>query len=75
MLSTEIKVKNKILLVINLHGLWGGDGGDNEVRDAIIEKILEKIKDNQNVIVAGDFNMNPQTKAIRRLEKRLVNVF
>ena len=37
--------------------------------------IRDQIKDKENVILAGDFNVRPDTKTIHNIEKVLKNVF
>ena len=37
-------------------------------------KILEKTKDFKNVILAGDFNLRPDTKSIKMLEADMKNL-
>lgn len=71
----QIDVGGTTLNVYNTHGVWGEDGGDNERRLAVSEKILEAIGDKQNVMLGGDFNVCENTKSMLRLEDRLINVF
>ncbi|MBI3620307.1 hypothetical protein HY214_04160 [Candidatus Roizmanbacteria bacterium] len=37
--------------------------------------IIDEIKDKENIILAGDFNVKPKTKTITDIENYLVNVF
>lgn len=58
------------LTVINLHGLWNGKGKD-DTPDRIYqsESILSFAKTcSHPVVVAGDFNLLPETQSIRLLE-------
>ena len=71
----KLKIGNKKLNIFNLHGVWGFDGKDNSARLAMSKLIVEKIKDKKNVILSGDFNVRPDTKTIRNIEKHLTNVF
>src|SRR3989344_1282049 len=71
----EIKVNNMELTIINVHGIWGFDGEDNERRLKMSQMIVDKIKGEKNVILAGDFNVRPETETIRNIEKYLKNVF
>lgn len=70
-----IRYSHDLLNVFNLHGIWGFDGNDSERRLKMSKIILEQIKGEENVILAGDFNVQPHTQTIKNIEKRLVNVF
>ena len=74
-LQVDIKLNNKIFHIINLHGIWGLDGKDNPNRLKMSQRVIKTIKNKKNVILAGDFNMDPDTKAITNIEKYLINVF
>jgi len=70
-----ISVTNAKLNVFNIHGIWGLNGKDNETRLKMSKIIVDKIRDKQNVILAGDFNVKPNTQTIKNIEKHLKNVF
>ena len=63
------------LNIFNAHGIWGFDGKDNEGRLKMSKIIVDEVKDKKNVILAGDFNVKPNTKTIQNIEKYLKNVF
>lgn len=63
------------LNVFNTHGVWGFKGRDNERRFHMSDILVENIQNDENVILGGDFNTNPDTKSMQRLEKYLTNVF
>lgn len=71
----EIRVNGQTLYVGNLHGIWGLDGVDNEDRLRMSDLIVKEVKDKKNVILAGDFNLKPNTKTIQKIEEHLTNVF
>lgn len=71
----EIQINNKIVNVFNTQGIWGLDGNDNERRLQMSKTILNQIKGKKNVILAGDFNVKPNTRTINNIEKVLKNVF
>jgi len=71
----EVDIKGQIHTVCNLHGIWGLDGGDNSARLKMSEIIVQHIKDKDKVILSGDFNLKPNTQAIKNIEKYLTNVF
>lgn len=70
-----IKAENTVLNVFNTQGIWGKDSEDNERRIKMSEIIAEKVKDQENVILAGDFNVMPHTQTVQNIEKHLSNVF
>lgn len=63
------------LHVFNIHGIWGFDGGDNQRRLQMSKTIINQIKDKEHLVLAGDFNVRPNTKTIQNIEKYLKNVF
>ncbi len=71
----EVVVGNTYLTLCNLHGIWGLDGADTDDRLKMSQLIVDQIKDKKNVILAGDFNLKPNTQTIKNIEKYLINVF
>jgi len=70
-----ILIRNKILDVYNIQGIWGTDGKDSKRRFHMSEVIIAEVRKKNNVILAGDFNLNPETESIRMIEKYLRNIF
>lgn len=70
-----IELETFKLNIFNIHGIWGRDGKDNPRRLKMSKIIIDKIKDKENVILAGDFNVLPNAKTVRNIEKYLTNVF
>lgn len=68
-------VKGKKLHLLNTQGIWGLDGGDSERRLNMSQKIVAEVEGRQPLILAGDFNLRPETKTIANIEKQLTNVF
>jgi len=69
--------KNKIKYsIINFHGLWNGQGKwDTQDRILQSEKLKRFINTAKGkVILAGDFNLLPETKSLKILEKGMVNL-
>jgi endonuclease/exonuclease/phosphatase family metal-dependent hydrolase len=66
-----VKVKNRLVTIINFHGLWNGKGKtDTEDRIQQSNKILDFIKKcSGDVILCGDFNLLPETESLRLFEK------
>lgn len=71
----KILTSGQHLNVFNIHGVWGVNGKDNPRRLKMSQVIVEKIKNLDNIILAGDFNTLPNTETIRNIENHLVNVF
>lgn len=71
----EINIEKTILNVFNTQGIWGFDGLDNQRRLEMGSMIAKMVKNNKNVILAGDFNMEANTKSMGKIEKYLKNVF
>ncbi len=70
-----LSVNGQGLHVFNTHGVWGLDGTDNERRFRMSEVIVSQIQNVAPAILAGDFNTQPRTLAMQRIEEHLVNVF
>lgn len=75
LLHAEVGLNGGKLNVFNVHGIWGLDGNDNVRRHGMVDLILEKIEGSENVVLAGDFNMNPNTEAIGKLKEAVKSVF
>lgn len=71
----EIQFDKKKLNVFNTQGIWGLDGADNERRLKMSETIVNEVGNLENVILAGDFNLKPNTKTIENIGNHLRNVF
>jgi len=74
-LETSIKIKNSVISTLNIHGLWGFDGKDNPQRFKVLKLVQVMVKNKTRVILAGDFNLSPNTKFVKTLEQNLTNVF
>lgn len=70
-----IEAGRKDLNVFNTQGIWEEEGEDSDRRLKMSQTISDRIKERENVILAGDFNVQPNTKSIGNIEKHLVNVF
>lgn len=69
----KISLGGRILNVLNFHGLWSGNGkSDSPERISQSEKIAEFIKKlSGEIILAGDFNLLPDSKSLNYIEKEL----
>lgn len=71
-----IKLNRQTIKLLNVHGPVDYDGTrDNPRRQRMKEIILDQIRDQKQVILGGDFNVQPQTQTIGAIEKKLVNIF
>lgn len=77
MLEAELHVNGKKIYTYSWHGVWDNHGGDTQRRFIMGEKIIEAIKGKENVILAGDTNVNPDTQVISNISEKLglVSVF
>ncbi|MEQ1500232.1 MAG: endonuclease/exonuclease/phosphatase family protein [Parcubacteria group bacterium] len=67
----NIKKNDFALTVVNVHGLWNGNGKtDTEDRLIQSENIIRFIKTlNNPFILCGDFNLLPDTESLRKFEQ------
>lgn len=61
------------LTIINLHGLWTGNGKDDtEERLEQSRKIAAFVQSQTGkIVLCGDFNLNPETESLKMLERDL----
>ena len=72
--NTILEIDGKEVQRINVHGLWNKDkvGDERTIKQSLF--ILDHIRDDIPVIVAGDFNLLPNTESIEILNRRLINL-
>ncbi len=77
MLEAEIEVDGKKINAYSWHGVWDTHGKDTDSRFIMGDKITESLKDKQNIILAGDTNLDPDTKVATDIAEKLslVSVF
>ena len=77
MVVGDIDINGKIVTVGSWHGVWDHHGFDTENRDIMVSNIIKTLSGKDNLILAGDTNMNPDTNGIQRVlkELNLVSVF
>lgn len=75
MQNVSVQLKNKTINLYNVHGIWDFHGEDNKRRLEMSKKIISEIKNKENIILAGDFNVKYETKTIVNIEKYLNNFF
>jgi len=71
----DIEIGKTIYTCINVHGIWGFDGKDNEQRERMGDKIMQVLHEKPFVLMAGYFNLQPTTQVVQRIETKLKNVF
>lgn len=70
----SMRLKNINLSIYNFHGVPKGEKKDNPVRDIQTSRVMEIInKDLNPKIIVGDFNLNPDTRAISTFESKFTN--
>jgi len=71
----ELNYNNKKLRVMNLHGIWTADKIGDSRTIAEVNFISERIKAKDTpTILAGDFNLLPETKSIKMINKEMINL-
>lgn len=72
----KIKMNNKIISILNVHGLWNGKGKtDTPERLAQSQKIKDFLDSiHTPKILCGDFNLRPDTESIKMLEQNMNNL-
>ena len=70
----SIRLKDLSLSIYNFHGVPKGEKKDNPVREIQTNRVMEIInKDTNPKIIVGDFNLNPDTRAIATFESKFTN--
>ena len=70
-----LEINNQKLRLLNIHGIWneGKIGDERTIKEC--EYLLSLIEDNTiPSIIVGDFNLDPQSKSIKILNKKLTNL-
>jgi endonuclease/exonuclease/phosphatase family metal-dependent hydrolase len=73
--TVQLDAEGKTLHIGNVHGIWNTDGNDNPRRLAMSKTIVEQMRGKSPAILAGDFNVQPETETIGNIEKHMTNVF
>lgn len=70
---TEVSFNGKPLVIMNLHGLWNGQGkSDTEDRIRQSENIIKFVNSlGKDFVLVGDLNLNPDTESFKMLETSL----
>ena len=71
----ELDVEGKKLQILNLHGIWSENKKGNEKAVEQCKYVLKAAKrKNIPTIIAGDFNLLPETKGIKLISKEFRNL-
>lgn len=74
-LQAELKLGDSTLSAFCVHGVWGFDGKDNKRRFTMAGVIKRETAGHKNTIMAGDFNLVHNTKAVGQITENLQSVF
>lgn len=74
-LHAKIEANGRELHAFCVHGIWGYDGYDNPRRIKMADTLISLTNECKNVIMAGDFNMDPDTKSAGKIAQNLTHVF
>lgn len=76
MLWVEIENNEKMVSVLNVHGLWNGQGKtdtpDRITQSKNIREFMDSVKGLQ--VLCGDFNLLPETESLKILENGMQNL-
>ena len=75
MQTCTVHLPHTSITACNLHGIWELSGGDTPERLSMSDTIIKTLEGRKQVIMAGDFNVKPDTQTIQSLEKHYGNVF
>ncbi len=70
------QVMGQTYSVMNLHGLWNGQGKNDAPERLLQSQKIKKFMDGINIpkILCGDFNLMPDTKSLEILEEKMHNL-
>lgn len=75
LLHCQVLANDTYYNLMTLQGVWAHDGQETEGQRQMAQKIFDYIKDKENIILGGDFNVNENTRSIKLIEQKLVNIF
>ncbi len=70
-LIADVELNSQKITVGSWHGVWDHHGGDTPNRKLMGEKIIEGLVGQDNLILAGDTNMNPDSETILKIQNDL----
>lgn len=69
-----IKIQDKEIQIINIHGIWNKDKIGDERTKNQSEVLLSHIREDIPCIITGDFNLLPNTESIEIINKKMINL-
>lgn len=69
-----LNVNGRELQIINVHGIWNKDKVGDERTINQINSILSNIRDDIPCIIAGDFNLLPESESIKLMNNKMINL-
>jgi endonuclease/exonuclease/phosphatase family metal-dependent hydrolase len=69
------EVNGRQLHLFNTQGIWGEDGRDTPRRLAMATTIMREVAASKPVVLAGDFNVEPDTETMQAVRNSLKDVF
>ncbi len=72
----KFNLNNERYTIMNVHGLWNGKGKTDTAERIAQSNIIKEFSDKAEgkKILAGDFNLNPDTESVSILEKDMRNL-
>lgn len=70
----SVWLKEYDFVVHNFHGIPGDFKRDNPERNLQTKKLMELINNKQSHILVGDFNLDINTKSIKKISKKMLNL-
>ncbi len=70
-----LDINGESVQIFNTQGIWGTDGRDHARRLEMGRVIADEVSRYPRVVLAGDFNVNPDTQTITQIERHLSSVF
>ncbi|HBF67091.1 MAG TPA: hypothetical protein DDW36_01540 [Candidatus Magasanikbacteria bacterium] len=71
----EVDLGGIVTTVGNVHGIWEPNAIDHERRTVMANKIVGALGGKPHVVLAGDFNMRPDTQAAAHIGNTLQSIF
>lgn len=72
--KAQVDIEGTLLTLLNVHGPVNHNGTEDDQRRLAFRDAILTLSD-ERTIVAGDFNVRPQTQTIAGLEKKFTTVF
>ncbi|MDF2964702.1 MAG: hypothetical protein K0Q51_90 [Rickettsiaceae bacterium] len=72
----KIDLNEKLYTVLNIHGLWNGQGKTDSPERILQSNIIRAFMDGLDtpIILCGDLNLRPDTESMRIIEKDMENL-